>query len=382
MIEVSKFLVSEELEDESLRHRKTDGLAPVVVLNLTGRCNLDCKHCYSGGNMGRDPEELSTDEWKNLISELGEYGSPFLIFSGGEPFLREDIYELGRHALGSGVPAIVSTNGTRIDRETAERAADAGFPFVGVSLDGLPEANDDFRGEERAFERALQGMRNLRDAGIKTGLRFTLTRYNHGDLPELMDLLVDEGFHRCAIYHLDYGGRGSDLARHDLSKEERREAVDTIFEKTRGINERGQDLEVLTVGNYADAAYIYMKLKEEDPEKAEEAYRHFLRNGGDGTGEKLACVDEHGNVYPNQFLRETVGNVRERSFQEIWEDEGGLLGQLRSREENLRGRCSRCRFLDICRGSSRVRALASTGDLWGDDPSCYLTDEEIRRTET
>jgi len=377
MIEVSKLLVSEELEDESLRHRKTDGLAPVVVLNLTGRCNLDCKHCYSGGNMGRDPNELSTDEAKNLISQLGDYGSPFLIFSGGEPFLREDIYELGRHALASGVPAIISTNGTRIDEETAQKASEAGFPFVGVSLDGLPEANDEFRGEEGAFEKALQGMRNLRDAGVKTGLRFTLTRYNYKDLPELMELLVDEGFHRCAIYHLDYGGRGADLAKHDLSKEERREAVDEIFEKTREINRRGQDLEVLTVGNYADAAYIYMKLEEEDPEKAEKAYQHFLRNGGDGTGEKLACVDEYGNVYPNQFLRESVGNVREKPFPEIWEGDHPLLQGLRNRQEKLNGRCAECKFLDICRGSSRVRALAAHDDLWADDPSCYLTDEEI-----
>jgi Fe-coproporphyrin III synthase len=376
MIEVSRILVSEKLENKALRHRRREGSAPVVVWCTTKRCNLSCMHCYSGSNTASDGE-LSTDEAKRMLDELADCGSPFMILSGGEPFLRTDVFELGRYAMKIGLPVIVSSNGTLVTRETAEKATDAGFGYVGISLDGLAETNNYFRGSGDAYSNALQGMRNLCDAGIKTGLRFTITRYNCHELPQIMELLVKEGFHRLCVYHLEYAGRGRELMNNDLLPDDRRRAVDSLFRKTVEINRQNHDLEVLTVGNYADAAYIYMKVLKEDPKKARAAYEHFLRNGGEGCGEKLAYIDEKGNVYASQHLRTELGNIRKRSLKDIWNSDNEFLWKLRHRESLFRGRCAECRFLGICRGGSRARALAVYDDFSAPDPSCYLTKEEI-----
>ena len=378
MIEVSRILVSEKLENKALRHKRREGSAPVVVWCTTKRCNLNCMHCYSGGNTASDGE-LSTDEAKKMLDELKDCGSPFMILSGGEPFLREDVFELGQYAREIGLMVIVSSNGTTVTPEIAAKAADAGFGYVGVSLDGLAKTNNYFRGSADAYSNALQGMRNLRDTGIKTGLRFTMTRHNCHELPEIMDLLVKEGFHRLCVYHLEYAGRGKELMDNDLSPDERRRAVDSLFKKTVEINSHNHDLEVLTVGNYADAAYIYMKVLKEDPQKAKAAYEHFLRNGGEGCGEKLAYIDEVGNVYASQHLKTELGNIRERSLKDIWNGDNEFLWKLRNREELLSGKCVECRFLEICRGGSRARALAVCDDFGAPDPSCYLTEEEILR---
>ncbi|MCR4291061.1 MAG: radical SAM protein [Candidatus Scalindua sp.] len=376
MIEVSRILVSEKLENNALRHKRREGSAPVVVWCTTKRCNLNCMHCYSGGNAISDGE-LSTNEAKKMLDELKDCGSPFMILSGGEPFLREDVFELGRYAREIGLMIIVSSNGTIVTPKIAAKAAEAGFGYVGVSLDGLAETNNYFRGSRDAYSNALQGMRNLRDAGIKTGLRYTITRLNCHELPGIMDLLVEEGFHRLCVYHLEYAGRGRELMNNDLSPDERRRVVDSLFRKTVEINRHNHDLEVLTVGNYADAAYIYMKVLEEDPQKAEAAYEHFLRNGGEGCGEKLAYIDEVGNVYASQHLKTELGNIRERSLKDIWNGDNEFLWKLRNRESLFHGKCAECRFLKICRGGSRARALAVYDDFGAPDPSCYLTEEEI-----
>ena len=376
MIEVSRILVSEKLENKALRHKRREGSAPVVVWCTTKRCNLNCMHCYSGGNTASDGE-LSTDEAKRMLDELKDCGSPFMILSGGEPFLRADVFELGHYAREIGLMIIVSSNGTIVTPEIAAKTADAGFGYVGVSLDGLSETNNYFRGSEDAYNNALQGMRNLRNAGIKTGLRYTITRFNCHELSGIMDLLVKEGFHRLCVYHLEYAGRARELMNDDLSSDDRRVAVDSLFKKTVEINRHNHDLEVLTVGNYADAAYIYTKVLKEDPQKAVAAYEHFLRNGGEGCGEKLAYIDEKGNVYASQHLKTELGNIRERSLKDIWSSDNEFLWKLRHRERLLRGKCAECRFLEICRGGSRARALAAYDDFSATDPSCYLTEEEI-----
>ncbi len=378
MIEVSRILVSEKLENKALRHKRSEGSAPVVVWCTTKRCNLDCMHCYSGGNTASDGE-LSTDEAKKMLDGLVECGSPFMILSGGEPFLRADVFELGSYAREIGLMVIVSSNGTVVTPEIAAKAAEAGFGYVGVSLDGLAETNNYFRGSVDAYSNALQGMRNLRDAGIKTGLRFTITRHNCHELSQIMELMVKEGFHRLCVYHLEYAGRGRELMNNDLTPEDRRRAVDSLFDKTVEINRHNHDLEVLTVGNYADAAYIYMKVLKEDPEKARAAYEHFLRNGGEGCGEKLAYIDEKGNVYASQHLKTNLGNIRERSLKDIWNSDNEFLWKLRHRESLFRGKCAECRFLEICRGGSRSRAMAVYDDFSAPDPSCYLTEEEIAK---
>ncbi len=396
MIGVSKLLCDLDTESDGLRyednssskkqikHKGKHSGKPVVVWNSTLRCNLECKHCYASAGNKKHPQELSNEQAKNLIDDLSEYGVPVMIFSGGEPFLRDDIFELIKYAKEKGIRAVISTNGTLLNDENVSRCVDAGVDYIGVSVDGLPEANDSFRGMEGAFESAVGGIRRCLESDIKTGLRYTITDYNKDDLKQVIELLKEKGVDRYCFYHLDYGGKGEDIREHDLSNEETREAIRKLFELTESFHEKGFPIEVLTVGNYVDAPFLYMYTKEKHGKQKAEKVRELLkRNGGDGTGQTIAAVDHRGYVHPNQFWRsKKLGNVKERKFGEIWEDESSALMEgLKNKKEKLKGKCSRCRFVDICGGGSRLRALTVTGDVWKPDPKCYLSEEEIREGE-
>jgi len=356
---------------------------PVVVFNCTRRCNLRCIHCYSASTSEAHPDELTTREAAALLDDLADFGAPVVLFSGGEPLLRDDLADLVARARDKGLRAVVSTNGTLIDTRVARKLADAGTSYAGVSLDGLAEVNDAFRGVGGAFEKAVAGIRHCRDAGIKVGLRLTMTRENVDELPAVFDLIERERIPRACFYHLVASGRGGGLANQTLSHERTREALDLIIDRTAAAHADGRPIEVLTVGNHADGPYLYLRLLREDASRAADVIELLRANGGNASGARIACVSWNGDVHPDQFWRNQVlGNVRRRRFSEIWADpDQPLPAKLRDRKKHLKCRCTRCRFLDVCNGNLRARAEAATGDIWGDDPACYLTEEEIAPTE-
>ncbi len=352
---------------------------PVVVWNTTKRCNLKCVHCYAHA-VGEGPREgeLTTDEGKRLLGDLAAFGSPVILFSGGEPLLREDLPELIDYAVQKGMRAVISTNGTLITEEKARIFARFSLSYIGVSIDGIAAVNDSFRRVDGAFDRAIAGIRNAKNAGIKVGLRFTMNTRNFKEIPAIFDLIEREGIERVCFYHLVYAGRGSKLIEEDLTHEESRAVVDLIMDRTRASFDRGKPLEVLTVDNHADGPYIYMRLLREDPVRAKEVYDLLMMNEGNSSAVGIGCIDEEGNVHADQFWRHySFGNVRNRPFSEIWTDlSDPLMARLKNKKQYVQGRCSRCRWLSICGGNFRVRAEAKTGDLWAEDPQCYLTEEE------
>jgi len=356
---------------------------PVVVWNCTRRCNLRCVHCYSASADRAYAGELSGSEARRLIDDLADFGAPVLLFSGGEPMLRPDIHDLIAYAVGRGLRAVLSTNGTLIDAEAVARLRDAGLAYVGVSLDGLGEVNDRFRGVPGAFERALAGIRRCRDAGVKVGLRFTITRRNVGEVDGIFDLVRDERIPRVCFYHLVYAGRGTSLMDEDLGAAETRRVVDRIIDRTADLHANHHGPEVLTVDNHADGPYLVLRMQREGHPRAADALQLLRMNQGNQSGRGIGCVSWDGAVHPDQFWRHVVlGNVRERPFSEIWTDTSNpLLAKLKDKRPHVTGRCAACRWLDVCGGNFRVRAEAATGNLWAPDPACYLTDEEIGITE-
>jgi 12,18-didecarboxysiroheme deacetylase len=355
---------------------------PVVVWNMGQRCNLKCIHCYSQSRDIEYPNELTTAEGKDLIDDLAGFGVPVVLFSGGEPLMREDIMELAHYAKAKGLRAVISTNGTLITREKARELKSVGLSYVGVSLDGMRATNDRFRAVEGAFDMALQGIRNCMKEGIKVGLRFTINRGNAQDIPDIFQLIREEGIPRVCFYHLVYAGRGSKLIKEDLSHEETRQVVGLIMDKTRELHDQGHKLEVLTVDNHADGPYVYLRLLREDPQRAREVYELLQMNEGNSSGRGIGCVSWDGSVHPDQFWRHYIlGNVRERPFSEIWEDTSNpFMARLKEKKRYVKGRCAGCKWLDICGGNFRARAEAFYGDMWAPDPACYLTDEEIGLT--
>ena len=352
---------------------------PVVVWNITRRCNLKCVHCYAHAKNIPFDNELSTTEGKNLIDDLAEFGVPVILFSGGEPLVRKDLPELADYAVKKGMRAVISTNGTLITPQTARTLKNIGLSYVGISLDGMEEINDRFRGVKGAFRSALEGIENCKKAGIKVGLRFTINKSNAGQISEIFNLLEEMDIPRACFYHLVYAGRGSELVKEDLSHEESRKAVDLILDLTKQLHDKGDLKEVLTVDNHADGPYLYLRLLRENPERAREVLELLEMNQGNSSGIGIGCVSWDGEVYADQFWRHySFGNVRNRPFSEIWTDTSDpLMKKLKQKKKYAKGKCKTCRWLDICAGNFRVRSEAVTGDMWAPDPACYLTDEEI-----
>lgn len=379
MISISRLLCDNIGPGDHLRYERKEEVRPVVVWNCTRQCNLNCIHCYASADASRSPDEMDTADGEAFIRDLADFHVPVLLFSGGEPLLRKDFFPLASFARQAGLRVALSTNGTRITEDAARDLKRLGFAEVGISLDGIGSKNDYFRGQKGAFDSALRGIRNSKAQGLRVSLRLTITKSNYQEIPSIFDLVEKEGVNRVCFYHLAYSGRGSSLIDEDISHDLKREVVDTICERTVDLHQRGLTKEILTVSNHADGVYLYLKLKEKDPERAEKVMGLLKINGGNNSGIKIGSVDDIGNVHPDQFWwHYTLGNVLERKFGDIWLDTTEpLLKGLKDRAGLLKGRCARCHYIDICNGSLRVRAEAVTGDVWTEDPACYLTEEEI-----
>lgn len=352
---------------------------PVVVWNVTRRCNLRCVHCYSSSRNIEYAGELDTAEGKALITDLAKFGSPVVLLSGGEPLIRPDMEELARSAVDKGMRVVISTNGTLITKKNAAVFRDIGLSYAGISLDGIGATHDRFRGEKGAFAAAVRGLRICREFGIKVGIRFTLNKRNYREVAAIFDFIEEEDIPRACFYHLVYSGRGSKLMKEDLDHAETRKTVDLIMDRTRDLFRRGKQKEILTVDNHADGPYIYLRLLKEDPERAAEVLKLLKMNKGNSSGVGIGCVSWDGEVHADQFWRNhSFGNVRVRPFSEIWTDTSNdLMAGLKDRKPRLKGRCARCKWLDVCGGNFRARAEAATGDPWAPDPACYLSDKEI-----
>lgn len=352
---------------------------PVVVWNITRKCNLKCLHCYAQATNNTDNNELSTADGRNLIDDLAQFGVPVILFSGGEPLARKDLPRLAAYAVEKEMRAVISTNGTLITSQTACVLKDIGLSYVGISLDGMQATNDRFRGVKGAFKSALEGIKNCQKAGIKVGLRFTINKSNVSEIPEIFRLVEEMDIPRVCFYHLVYAGRGSKLMEEDLSHEASRKAVDLIIELSKKLHDRGKPKEVLTVDNHADGPYLYLRLLKENSERAQEVLELLKMNAGNSSGIGIGCIGWNGEVHADQFWRHySFGNIKDRPFSEIWMDTSDpLMKKLKEKKKHARGRCATCRWLDICAGNFRVRSEAVTGDVWAPDPACYLTDEEI-----
>lgn len=386
MISITKLLCNSENYGDSIRYVEgaalekygvCPGRGPVVVWNCTKTCNLKCKHCYASADNKRYEGELTLNESKKFIDDLKEFNVPALLFSGGEPLMKENILDLLDYANARKIRSTISTNGTLLDKDTCKSLKKINLGYVGVSLDGIGSNHDKFRGVKGAFDSSLRGIRNCIEVDQKVGLRFTINKNNYKDLEDIFNLIKEEKIPRVCFYHLVYSGRGSKMMDEDISKEETRQALDLIISKA---IEFGPSVEILTVDNHADAVYTYLKSLEKFKNKSDNVLKLLKTNGGNRSGMAFANVDFYGNVHPDQFTWQyTFGNVKEEKFGSIWRNSNHeILKGLRNRKELLKGRCSNCKWLNVCNGNFRTRAEAVHNDFWAEDPACYLTDEEIK----
>ncbi len=371
-----------ELTDPTpIRTRRGDGpVKPVVIWNLTRRCNLRCRHCYTSSADVSFPGELSTDEVKGVMGDLKDFGIPALILSGGEPMSRPDFFELAEHAKDLDFRYLaLSTNGTRIMDSAAARVAALGFDYVGISIDGIGKTNDWFRGVEGAYAAALHGVRECKRRGVKVGLRFTITEDNAHMLQDMLDLCDGEGVDKFYLSHLVYAGRGDKHRGDDTQHARTKAAMDMLIDRAWVAVAEDAPLEIVTGNNDADAVwFLHWVRRNFDADRAAHVEAHLAAWGGNSSGLGVANIDPLGKVHPDTYWSDyTVGNVKQTPFSQLWTGDDPMLATLRQRPRPLKGRCGACAFNHVCGGNTRIRALQVSGDPWAEDPACYLSDAEI-----
>jgi radical SAM protein with 4Fe4S-binding SPASM domain len=377
MINISKLYCGLAGESDHLRYEQQNSFGPVVALNCTSRCNLNCLHCYSSSTADLGSDELTTAEAKQLLHQLAESNCPVILFTGGEPLLRNDLFDLLAEAKQLPLRTVISSNGTLIDSAAAKKLAGLGVSYIGISIDGDEQFHDKFRQSPGCFKAALAGVENCQKAGLKTGLRFTITKQNADKIPAVFDIAASAGIRRICFYHLVKAGRAKSLNNYTLTPQQTRHAVDTIIEKTGEFVQKKLVDEVLTVGNHADGPYLLIRVTSD--EQRATAKQLLLVAGGSKTGEKITSVSWDGSVHPDQFWwNYSLGNIKNKTFKEIWGNpDEQVLNKLRNKSEFADKRCLKCKWFDLCKGNFRFLGSDPSEKNWLLEPPCYLTDSEI-----
>ena len=349
----------------------TPGAPFQIVWNITRRCNLKCKHCYE--DAGKNDFELNTKDAKRVIDILSRAGVVILAFSGGEPLIREDIYELINYASKKGIYTAIATNGTLLTKKNVERLKNAGLGFVQISLDGLKEFHEEFRGVKGIYEKILEGIKNCVEAGLFTEIATTVTKMNLNQIPKIIELADKLKVNWVMLYNFVPVGRGKAILEVDLEPEEREELLRYAFEET---NKR-KNIEILsTAPQYARVALqcvgegiIPTHFYNPNLKGRLKSLAEFI--GGCGAGRFYLALEPNGDIYPCVFFPRSnkyrIGNILEDDFESLWIN-NDILKELRNKDI-LKGSCGTCNYRYYC-GGCRARAVGYFNDHLAPDPGC------------
>ncbi|MDI3280757.1 MAG: putative heme d1 biosynthesis radical SAM protein NirJ2 [Bacillota bacterium] len=322
----------------------------IISWNTTRACNLNCKHCYRDAGQ-KEANELSTEEGMKLLDEIARAGFRIMVFSGGEPLLREDIYDLVAHAKRRGLVPVFGSNGTLIDARVAKRLKEAGAVRMGISIhSATPDFHDEFHRSPGSWQAAIDGVKYCLEAGLEVQLHTTVTEPNYDEVERITDLAVELGAAAHHVFFLVPTGRGKDLAEDMLNATRYERLLHRILEKQRQVK----------IELKPTCAPQFMRIA-----RQKGIPMRFTR--GCLAGTSYCVIIPNGDVNPCPYLYLKVGNVRETPFDEIWR-EAPVFRQLRTL--HFGGRCGTCDYKEIC-GGCRARAYYYTGgDYMAEDPWC------------
>jgi len=353
----------------------------LVVWDITYACNLKCKHCYSSAGKSL-ADELTTEEAKQVIDKLDRASVPIIAFSGGEPLVRKDIFELTKYAHDKGIYVAVATNGTLVTREKAREMKEAGIKFTQISLDGSSaETHDNFRGIKGVYDKTMQGIKNCVDEGFFVNIATTATKYNYNEIPKIIDLCEELNVNWFMIYNFVPTGRGEFISGNDLTPIEREQMLKDLWQKLKN----GGKVNVLSTA----PQFARIALESEIGKNEKIVPTHFANHslsgklvnlaefiGGCGCGRLYCAIRPNGDIEPCVFFPLKIGNIKEDDFEDLWRNDP-ILNDLRNKDI-LDGNCGECDYKYYC-GGCRARAYALTGSYLASDPGCirYKQEEQL-----
>ena len=343
----------------------------ILIWNFTNRCNLSCLHCYSKSNLD-EKDKISTEKILKTVPELKKAGIKFVIFSGGEPLIRKDIFDIAKAFKENEIFTYLSTNGLYINPNNVQKIIDT-FSYIGISIDGTKSIHDRFRGVVGSYEKSMKSIDLIHENGGKVGIRFTLTKKTFDSLSHIFEISEKKGINKIYISHLVYSGRGLDNLKIDLTKEQRVQAINYIINKAFEYYEKGLNIDIVTGNMEMDAIIFLKEFSKRYPNFSSNLKNRLKKWGGNSAGKNLVNINSEGDVKPDPFFPMPIGNIFDKSFDDIWLDkQNPLLNKLRESPRKIEGKCRDCEYLEICNGGSRARAYAIYENLWAQDPSCYI----------
>lgn len=322
----------------------------IISWNTTNQCNMYCAHCYRDAG-AKASEELTTEQGKSLLDEIKKAGFQIMIFSGGEPFMRPDIFELVAYASSIGLKPVFGTNGTLITLETAKKLKEAGTMGVGISLDSLDKAkHDKLRAYEGAWDQAVQGMKNCREAGVPFQIHTTLMDWNYEEAEAITDFAVELGAVAHHFFFLVPTGRAVDIEQESLRAEQYEAILTRIMKKQQEV-----DIELKPT-----CAPQFMRI-------AKEMGMDLRFGRGCLAGTHYCIISPMGDVQPCAYLNMQLGNVKEIPFSQIWEN-SETFKELRTLD--YKGGCGSCRYKVACGGCRARAAFYNEGDFMAEEPWC------------
>ncbi len=335
----------------------------LIAWELTRACNLSCRHCRANAITELDSNELSTTEAEHLIDQLREYGKPILILTGGEPLLREDIYDIARYGTDKGLRVVFATNGTLVTPDVARRLKDAGIKRISISIDGSDAGtHDDFRREPGSFDSSLKAIQYIKDAGIGYQINSTVTKRNITQIPAILDLAIELKADALHIFLLVPTGRGKEIEEDEIPPDEYERVLNWFYDQQKEVSIQ---LKATCAPHYF--RIMRQRAKQEGIEITPKTHGFEAMTKGCLGGTGFCFISHIGEVFPCGYLPALAGNIRQQSFKDIWEN-SKVFNDIRDLSL-LKGKCGKCEYRAVC-GGCRARAYAATGDYMDEEPYC------------
>ena len=337
-----------------------------IAWEITRRCNLKCVHCRSSSELEvKEHPDFSFDEAKRVIDDIASYASPVVVLSGGEPLLRADVFDIARYGADKGLRMCMATNGTLVTDEICGKIKDAGIKMVSLSIDGsTAEVHDNFRNSPGAFDATVNAARLFNKHGVKFLVNSSFTKRNQDEIPKVYEFVKGLGATAWYMFMIVPTGRGEDIMEELISVDDYEELLNWHYDM-----EKAEE-DMLVRPTCAPSYYrIVLQKSKEEGDGFKRRTLQFSTGGSKGclAGQLIALLDVDGNLLPCSYFPMAAGNIREKSFREIWE-ESKLFKDLRDFKA-YKGRCGVCEYVGVC-GGCRARAYAMSGDYMQEEPFC------------